>query len=315
MDRTQLLQRVAELDKVVVAHLAFNNAIDSINDCVMKSEVYREPVGCLLLAQGGMGKSTVCRAVLSQMKVSKKQIGAVERTIVPAFYSEIPSPATVKGVAASMLKDLGAPSPFSGTNIQMKTRLCTLLTTAETKLVFLDETHNLFKQGGRSKVNSEVCAWIIGLVNQTRISLCLVGLPEFAPHLSADSQLTRRFPLHLHLNPLLPGDQSQPGSLVPFLTEFMREAASRLRLTAVPHMSDLFSCTQVYAATGGNPAFIISLVKEAALNALSIGNESIDVDDFAVAWERGLIAGASLVKENPFRMSQGALAAVLRRAQ
>ncbi len=315
IDKVEIIRRVAELDKLVIAHPAFSNVIRSINDCILKSEVYREPVGCLLLAKGGMGKSTVCHTVLSQMKSSIKRVGAVEKTIVPAFYSEIPSPATVKGVAASMLKDLGAVSPFSGTTIQMKARLCTLLAAAETKLVFLDETHNLFRRGNRSTaVNSEVCAWIIGMVNEAKISFCLVGLPDFAAHLSADSQLTRRFPLHLHLKPLLPGDQSQPGALVPFFAQFMRETSARLSLKSIPDLNYLFLSTQVYAATGGIPAFIISLIKEAVLNALSSGHDNISLDDFAIAWDRGLISESSLVKDNPFRMSQGALAGALRRS-
>lgn len=316
MSRIKHIHRVAVLDKIVIPYPAFSTVINNINDCIMKTEAYREPVGCLLLGRGGMGKSTISRAVLSTMKRSTKRDGAVEKTIVPGFYSEIPSPVTVKGVAANMLRDLGAPpSSKSATHSDLKIRLCTLLAAAETKFIFIDETHNLFLKGNRStSSHAEVYTWLIELVNKAKVSFCLAGIPEFAPYLSADSQLLRRFPMQLHLIPLLPGDQSQPGPLIPFLTHLMREATARLQLTAAPKLDDLFSCTQVFAATAGNPSFIVSLVKETALHALGEGRQHVSIDDFAAAWDGGMVSGSTLVKENPFRMSEAGLAGALRRS-
>jgi len=304
------------LDKVVIPHTGFSEAIRGVSECVLKSAAYSEPVGSLLLANGGMGKSTVCHAIMKHMKASKKIVGQIEKTIVPAFYSEIPSPATVKSVAASMLRDMGAASPLVGSSAaHMTERLCMLLSDAETTLVFLDETQNLFKIGTRStKVNLDVCNWIKWMVNKTRISFCLVGLPDFAPYLSADSQLTRRFPLHFHLRPLMPGDQSFPGTLVPFLAAVLKQAASRLELTSVPAMDNLLATKQIYAATGGIPAFIMSLIKEAALHALARGKSSLELDDFAGAWDAGITFEASITKDNPFRMSPAALEGSLRSA-
>lgn len=316
MNQIELIERVSVLDKIVIPHPGFVEAIRGVSECVLKSAAYREPVGSLLLANGGLGKSTVCHAIMQEMKASKKIVGTIEKTVVPAFYSEIPSPATVKGVAASMLRDMGAVSPLVGSSAaHMTERLCMLLSDAETTLVFLDETQNLFKTGTRStKVNLDVCNWIKWMVNKTKISFCLVGLPEFAPYLSADSQLTRRFPLHFHLKPLMPGDQSFRGTLVPFLAEVMNHAASRISLTSVPAMNDLFAAKQVYAATGGIPAFIMSLIKEAALHALSSGKGCLGLEDFAAAWDAGITSQVSIAKDNPFRMSPAALESCLRSA-
>ncbi|WP_426087915.1 TniB family NTP-binding protein [Janthinobacterium sp. PSPC1-1] len=316
MNRTQLIERVSILDKLVIPHTGFSEAVRGISECVLKSAAYSEPVGSLLLANGGMGKSTVCHAIMKHMKTTKKIVGKIEKTIVPAFYSEIPSPATVKSVAASMLRDMGAASPNNGSSAaHMTERLCMLLSDAETTLVFLDETQNLFKIGTRStKVNLDVCNWVKWMINKTKISFCLVGLPDFAPYLSADSQLTRRFPMHFHLRPLMPGDQSFPGTLVPFLAEVLKQTASRLELKSVPAMNNLLATKQIYAATGGIPAFIMSLLKEAALQGLSSGKSCLELEDFADAWDAGITFEASITKDNPFRMSPAALEGSLRSA-
>lgn len=316
MSREDLIQRVAQLDKIIIPHPAFAAAVHGIEDCLAKSKHYREPVGSLLLAEGGMGKTTAHRAVLSRLAKSTICDGDFERTIVPAFYFEIPSPATVKSVAASMLDALGAPSPHSGSSAAFMTqRLCKLLENAETLLVFIDEAQNLFCIGKRStKINTVVCNWIKWMVNNTKVSFCLMGLPEFAPILSADSQLTRRFPMHFQLHALTPGDQEHFGALVPFIAEAMKQATQRLQLDAAPRFDTLLAATQVYAATGGNPSFVIKLIKEAVLDALCAGTAHVTLENFAAAWDSGVTARASIARNNPFRLSHGALAAALRRS-
>ena len=316
MDRENFIHRVAQLDKIIIAHDAFSAALHGIEDCMAKSQFYREPIGSLLLAEGGMGKTTVYRTILSRLPKAVERDENCDRTIVPAFYFEIPSPATVKSVAASMLEALGADRHLSGASAAFMTdRLCKLLGKSKTMIVFADEFHNLFNFGPRStKVNTAVCNWIKWMVNNTKISFCLVGLPAIASFLLADSQLARRFPMHYHLRPLSPGDQERPGALVPFVIEAMQQSKQRLQFESVPKMESLYSANQIYAATGGNPSFVIALIKEAALNALGSGATHMTMENFATAWDSGTSNSASLVRENPFRLSHGALATALRKS-
>ena len=310
-----LIARVAELDKVIVLHTAFEKTVMGIEECVLKSRHYLEPVGSLVLAEAGMGKTTVSRALLARMPKSTELEAYVERTIVPAFYFEIPSPATVRSVAASMLNALGANASTTGKSAQYLTeRLCALLERSKTVLVFADEIHNLFGDKSQSSItNNQVRNWIKTLVNRTRISFCLVGNPVFEPILSEDGQLARRFPIRFHLSPLTPGDQDAPGTLVPFVDEAINRARQRLELASIPKFDSLFGATQIYAATGGSPSFVIALIKQAALDALCSGTEHVTLENFAAAWDCGTTAEASIVKENPFRLSHGALATAMRR--
>jgi hypothetical protein len=307
------LQRVALLDKVVIPHPAWAQAMQGIQDCVAKSEVYREPVGSLLLADGGMGKTTVCRAILAQMPHAIKVEERLEKTLIPAFYAEVPSPATVKSVAASLLAKLNDPSPLAGNTGQMTDRLCKLLAACETKLVLLDEFHHLFDiRKTSTRVNSNVCNWIKSLVNQTRVTFCLVGLPQFAPILAIDSQLARRFPLEFVLLPLRVGTTAEPGALLLFLAQIKQTLLHKLQFHAVPPLDRHDIALQIYAATGGSPAFVMALVKEAARFALNARSSQLTLDDFALAWDAGITMKASLSRNNPFKSSPAALAAILR---
>ncbi|MGQ5525342.1 TniB family NTP-binding protein, partial [Chitinimonas sp. PSY-7] len=269
--------------------------------------------GSLLLADGGMGKTTVCRAILAQMPHTTKVEQRLEKTLIPAFYAEVPSPATVKSVAASLLAKLNDPSPQAGNAGQMTQRLCKLLAECETKLVLLDEFHHLFDiRKTSTRVNSNVCNWIKSLVNETKVTFCLVGLPQFAPILAIDSQLARRFPLEFALLPLRVGTTAEPGSLLPFLAQIKQTLLHKLQFQAVPHLDRYDIALQIYAATAGSPAFVMALVKEAARFALNVQSSQLTLDDFAFAWDAGITAKASLSRDNPFRSSPAALAAVLR---
>lgn len=307
------LQRVAVLDRLVIQHPAWVRAMQGIRDCVEKSEVYREPVGSLLLADGGMGKTTVCRAILTQMPHATKAERGMEKTVIPAFYAEAPSPATVKTVAASLLAKLNDPSPLAGNTAQMTQRLCKLLAVCETKLVLLDEFHHLLDiRKSSTRINSNVCNWIKSLVNETRVTFCLVGLPQFAPILAIDSQLARRFPLEFVLSSLKVGTFAEPGPLLPFLAQIKQTLLHKLQFQAVPHLDRHDIALQIYAATAGSPSFIMSLIKDAARFALDAKSNQLTLEDFALAWDGGITAKASLCRDNPFKISAASLAAALR---
>lgn len=304
---------VSQLDKVIIRHPSWSKALTGIQECIERSAVYREPVGCFLLAEGGGGKTTVWHALSSAMPSTTKVEGGFEKTIIPAFYAEIPSPATIKSVAASLLAKLHDPNPLSGTTAHMTARLIRLLGECETRLVFLDEFHHLFDiRKKTTQVNIQVCNWIKSLVNATKVTFCLAGLPQFAPILSCDTQLIRRFPMQYEICALHPGTPDMPGHLPEFLALLNRQILQRLGLQNTLQLARMDISLQIFAATSGNPAFIMSLAKEAALHALHGRSKELTIYDFAAAWDRGITAQVSLCKQNPFKMTAAQLAASIR---
>ncbi|MEE9885520.1 TniB family NTP-binding protein [Acinetobacter baumannii] len=313
MNNKSIYERVAQLNQFVIRHPEFDHAFNSIQECMKKSTAYNEPIGSLLLADGGLGKTTICKAIVKQMPPSTRIDGAYEKTITPTFYAHIPSPASVKSVAGNLLQQLGDPNPLSGSAAQMTTRLCKLLEQCETKLVFLDEFHHLFRfQKTSTKLNIIICDWIKSLVNETKISFCLVGLPQFAPQLEMDSQLARRFQYHFHLHPLTLGSYDSKGIIFPFLAEIENQTKVRCNVSFEDKLDSPLLAQQIYAATNGNPSFIKSLLRDSILYALKDFREIITSDDFSKAWQQGTTAQVSLTKMDPFKMSLSVLASQIR---
>ena len=308
MDLTERIQRVAPLQNVVVRHPYLDLAYQGIQECVARTAVLNEPVGCLLLGQGGLGKTTICKALLKSMPQAVQHDATAVRSIVPAFYAQVPSPATVKSLAAKLLAKLNDPSPLSGTVPQLTDRLCKLLRNCETKLVLLDEFHHLIDVGARStRVNTTVCNWVKSLVNETGVSFCLVGLPTFASIFTMDTQLARRFPMTFELPSLVPGTRDKPGFLERFLGTVSARALEVVRLDGFPKMEEHLFANQIYAATQGIPAFVMKLVRESILAGLASGSNEVTVDDFASAWDGGICRHSSLSNVNPFRLEEAAL--------
>lgn len=309
-----IAKRVSIIDKVIIPHSRFNIALQGINDCVLQSRYNVEAIGCLLVAQTGLGKTTLCRTLLAKNKRIVVEEDFTEKTRVPAFYFEIPAPARISAVAIAMLDALGAEAPKARTPIPDLTKqLIVLLEKAKTELVLVDEFHNLFgNEVGCATTNKLVRKWIKGLVNRTKISFCLMGHEGFENTLSAEEELARRFPLQLHLKPLFPGDERQAGELVSFLSEAIRRTQQLMDFSSAPNIDNLYKATQFYAATGGNPSYIMSLIRQAAIDALCSGSTQLTMENFANAWDSGMLKYAGKTRNNPFRISHGQLSTELR---
>ncbi len=306
-------QTVSNLDKFCVNHLEFQQAFSGIQRCMNKSLFYREAVGSLLLGDGGMGKTSVCNAIMKSMPSYVDKTDRYEKTIIPAFYASIPSPATIKSVAGCLLTQLNDPAPYIGTADSLTKRLSNLLTLCETKLVFLDEMHHLFNiSNSLQSVNKNVRDWIKTLTKNTHISFCLVGLKEFEPIVTSDLELGRRFLNKFYLNPLLPGTEQQQGSLNLFLGEIDQQMLKRTGVASKPALNNHLLTLQIYAATQGNPAFIMSLIKETLLMCLESGDKVLTRQYLGEAWQTGMTSKTNLTPTNPFEMREGELAKYIR---
>lgn len=305
-------EQISSINNIVVTSDEFMNAFKGIQDCVKRSIAYKEPIGSMLLAKGGLGKTTLCKALVSQMPKSTKIEEDHKKTIIPAFYVEVPSPATIKSLAITMLHELGDPTYNNGTTSYLTDRLSYLLRMCETKLVFLDEFHHLFeRKQSYTRMNATIGNWLKTLVNQTGISFCLVGLPEFAELLQVDSQIARRFPFIYTLNPLYIESPQGHGTIYAFLSEIARKMAQQ-NITFSPPLDNTLMGMQIYTATLGYHSYTISLIRESIVNALNEGRLIINKSDFSTAWQLGITDYISKLNSDPFKMSLSQLAVKVR---
>lgn len=306
-------ERVAKLNDIVIVSPEFKNAFIGIQECASRSQSYKEPIGTILKSAGGLGKTTLCRSIIHQMPKSIKQMDGYEKTVIPAFYVEVPSPTTVKSLASTMLNRLGDPTPMKGTTAQLTVRLIYLLRQCETILVFLDEFHHLFdRKSASTQLNVTVGNWLKTLVNETGISFCLVGLPEFVDFLEVDSQIARRFQYRYELNSLSLGDTACPGTIYPFLRQIAIKTEERVKVTFDLPLDSPLSALQIYASTKGYHSYVMLLITESIAIALIDSRDVVNTQDFSQAWQLGITSFIRPVKQNPFQMSMSQIAAALR---
>ena len=297
-------EQIRSINNIVITSNEFMTAFTGIQDCVKRSISFSEPVGSMLLAEGGLGKTTLCKTILSLMPRTEKIEKDHKKNIIPVCYVEVPSPATVKSLAITMLKELGDPTYENGygTTEYLTSRLIYLLAQCETKLIFLDEFHHLFERKPTStRMNRTTGNWLKTLVNRTGISFCLVGLPEFVPLLQVDSQIARRFPFIYHLNPLAV-DPSNGGSMFAFLAEVAR-TLNKQNITFSPPLDSQLVGMQIQLATKGYHSYVMSLIRESITHALNDNRQIINSNDFSYAWKLGITLYISKQNKNPSEMN------------
>lgn len=314
MNQSEIINTISKLNTINIFTNDFNYCYHGILRCMEQTIQLKKPHGCLLLAEGGLGKTTICRAIMNQYPPQKISEKDYLKQITTVFYVAVPSPVTVKSIAGIMLAALNDPNPFSGTTAQMTIRLCQHLKTSETKLIFLDEFHHLFDmQKTSKKINTTVCNWIKTLVDQTEICFCLVGLPEFLELLQIDTQLARRFAHTFKINPLWSSTLNQNDFLGHFLKTLEISINQKIGISFQPPLNESILKLQIYVATQGNHSYVMKLVNESIRFTLENERHTVSSQDFANAWDTGITSFTSLSKINPFNLTNAELASKIKR--
>lgn len=303
---------VNRLDNVIVSYPSMAEAYKGLIECVTSSESSKEPVGAVLVGMGGMGKTTICSMILDRFSERTVSDGLAVTTTRPAFYSSVPSPSTIKSLAANLLESLGDPFPKKGSANVLTTRLYALLKQCETRIILLDEFHHLLVEGSANeKRTHKICNWLKSLINNTGVMVCLIGTPSCEALVNFDSQMARRFMHRYRLSLLDIGTSMQPGPLGHFLRSLSDKYVKEIQLTGIIDFSNPLHIQQMWASTSGNPAFISALLKEAIVIALVEQRRRVDQDDFALAFDRMNGSTVKVIEGNPFRMTPQELAIAL----
>lgn len=305
-------QQISCIDGTVVNHSGLKTAIVGLQECIAWSEFNEEPAGAILVGQGGTGKTTVCNAILKLFPSHVMEDAATKIQITTAFYASVPSPSTIKTLAAELLQMLGDPHPTYGTAYALTERLIKLLRTSKTKIILLDEFQHLLADSkvGGPRAN-KICDWIKTLVNKSGVTICLVGTPACEALVSSEPQLAGRFARRFRLYPLELGTQEKRGELEKFLLTMSEEFLAQLQFSSVVDFSDHTNAVRVWAATGGNVRSVMRLLKEAGVIALSAGRTDLTMSDMAEAYTKGVTSSLAKCSGNPFTVHYDSLLSML----
>jgi hypothetical protein len=306
MINEEIIETIAELRHFVCYHNEFLAAYEGVLGCMSRSISFNRPIGCLLLGKGGVGKSTVCKLIKAKNKPEAVTTNGYVKRIVKVFYMPVPSPVTIKSLTIRMLEELGS-NDHSGTSEQLNYRLRTLLRECNTKLIMLDEFHHIYNANAlKTRSTENVANWIKTLADESKVTICLVGLPDIQSKLHLDSQLQRRFSYVYTLNPLSLSENSAEifKNFLKHTEEFChKKLATRFDPSLISHSM----LKRIYLATGGIQAYVIQLIQESCIKALSSQRKVVTIDDFHYAFSLNSTIYLPLTKKAVFLISQAEL--------
>lgn len=256
-----------------------------------------EPHCLMLVGPTGVGKSKLVDSYARAYPPTVATDARGERTQRPVVQATIPTPATVKSLAVTLLVALGDPRPTSGTVVTMTDRLVRYMADCGVELLILDELQH-FVDRNSHRVLEDASNWLKLLLKTTRVSCVLVGLEHEAELLlRANAQLGRLFGDPYVLAPFA-WDEARPGTI----DDFRRLLAEIERLMPLAEPSDLAGgdmARRLFVASGGTMGLLMALVRRAAHLALTEGRERLDAATLARAFAHRL-AGERRGIANPF---------------
>jgi len=265
-----------------------------IRRCMELSKKCAEPQCMSLEGPTGAGKSTLVRDYVNLFPRRLTPNG-VE---IPVFYTELPSPATVKYVASELLRELGDPFHARGTLWSMNSRLIGLIQDSKVELVILDEFSNLIHSEKNYILNS-VSDWLKMLIKKTGVPFVVVGIEGKVENvLNANQQLSRLFAYRETLSPF---SWSSKESIEEY-SRFLQYAEKAIGLPLTRDVPKIEMYYRIFYATEGIVANTMNLIRDAAIMVEESGRSVIELDDLSIIFEER-ISKHMRKKNNPFNTS------------
>lgn len=196
----------------------------------------------MLVGESGVGKSTL----LAKYAAEHPPIEHEEFTEVPVLYVALgPSP-TPKTLAHTLLRVLGDPKWSTGREVELTARLVFLIKQCHVQLVIIDEANHLIDKGGEKTLHT-AADWIKRLVDATRVSFVLAGVPRITRLLDTNDQLRERFREVVEINRLSVAGDSAKLEFRNVLATFKKFLQD---LPAIDISGEVLTCLFAFATDG-----------------------------------------------------------------
>ena len=268
-----------------------------IKQCQFLSKIAGEPQCMSLEGVPGAGKSTLVKKYAQAFP----RIDTIDRTLIPVFYVQTPSPVTIKGMASRMLENLGDPGFNRGSSRAdiLDSRLINLIIASKVELVILDDFHHLIDKKTH-RVLEVVSDWLKVLIKETEVPFLVVGIEgQVKEILKANTQLSRLFAIRETLQPFQ-WDTQKPSTIKDF-EHFIKMAEKTVQMPLTTEIRRIQLLFRIYYSTNGVVGNIMNLIRTAHFHALGRKNASIELCDLSQAFKQHLAAHLA-IETNPFEV-------------
>lgn len=247
------------VERFIIPHSAFIDAERRIEQCFDFSTAKGEAEGLAVIGESRTGKTSVLTSFAARHKPYRTSDGMQ----VPILFASVPSAPTVKSLAGVMLEALQVQDPERGTENERTRRLRTLMRECGTKMVMIDEFQHFVDQGTH-KVMHHVADWLKRLIDDTRTTLVIAGLPSCMAVIDQNPQLAGRFMAPIQMTRFHWQEPRLRRQFIAILQCFHKQISQEFDL---PDLASEEMAFRVYLATGGLMGYVAKLLRHALRNA------------------------------------------------
>jgi len=266
------------VDKLVVTHGSFQEALAGLDRIYQLGSEFSVPKGLLLLGPAGSGKSTLIDYFCGSLPPSNLIEPGME-----AFAIRLAKSASLSSVVEAILNALNYPFPkVSNTTVGVKRGLSIqAMCRKGTRLLAIDEAHNLCGSSQSARKGhgdgTPLTNYLSELMDNARIGLCLYGGPGLARLAETDPYLASRCPTHVEFCNFDLG-----GPWLGLVRTFVKQCPA-FDLSFFDHADQR---TRLHRATGGNLRALKTLLTESVLVAADARAKQLDAALVATAFDR-----------------------------
>jgi hypothetical protein len=229
--------------------------------------------GLVISGEGGVGKSTALRGLGVAIEVRWRELHPRSEDAVPVVNISLPGGTRPKGLPTAFLEFFGVPFRKRDTELDLSIQACKLMRALRTSLVLIDEIHNL---NHTSRAGAEVSDHLKYFTEHVPATFVLAGIDVVGNGLfrgRRGQQLARRFRM-LKVEPFNYGSADEQREWHRVIEQFEHSLMlyDHRPGTLVTHAKYLFD------RTDGVMTSLSSLIREAAVDAIDDGTESITRD-------------------------------------
>lgn len=281
------------VENTLVPHTAFQEASRRVEQCFAYAQGSLEPICLALVGESRTGKSRT----LEECCYSHPTFRNAQGLTVPILRVTTPSKPTVKGLASLLLDALSDPKFDSGTEIAKTRRLVKLMCETSTKMVVIDEFQHFVDKGSR-KVQHHVADWLKTLVDDCKVSLVVVGLPNCRAVLEQNEQLSGRF-LSPVLMPRFDWRRDEDRDEFIAILRSLQDALGTL--FQMPCLTSTEMAFRCFCGSGGLMGYLTKFLRQMVWNALDANTNVITLEDMLLAHEQSVWSTDGLQDlPNPF---------------
>jgi Cdc6-like AAA superfamily ATPase len=252
-----------ELSSLALEHEQFKEALNKSKALLNRQEFGLTPSGFFLSGPSGTGKTTL----LNEITKNGHDLYGPDSVI----HTTLTGSTNFTQIITSILTAAKDPLPQNGTGNNKLERLIKSLLSRGTRLVIIDEfQHMLAAKTISPKILNDAANAIKSIMDKSGASFIIAGTADIVSLWDFDYQLRTRFQSPSSFTPFhYPENQKDWGGIVKAFEKTINKQGVSIECSGLPH--------RLFTATHGNMRSVVSILKEAVVNAIS--NDSLIISD------------------------------------